>query len=135
MAVAEFPLPSTNSSNPIPLYFELQSESFSVGRIIYDDGGADYALQSSLGVKRWIVRYDGLTLAQAALIDAHVASAFYSEDEGSAYGFNLRDHIQGDTWSSTAGTLYGSVHYAPGGYKRSHTKTWVQAREIILEKR
>ena len=120
----------------MPLFFEAQPETFMVTKTVYDDGGADYALQSGgVGVKRWIIRYDGLTLAQAALIDAHVVSAFYSEDDGSAYGFNFRDHIPGTLWSDTTGTLYTGVHYAPGGYRKGHTKTWIQSREIILERR
>lgn len=135
MSIAEFPLPSVSSSNPIPLYFELQSEGFSVGRTVYDDGGMDTALQSSLGVKTWLVRYDGLTLAQAAILDNWAATTFYSEDEGSAYGFNFRHHVAGTLWSDTSGTLYGSVHLAPGGYKRSHTHATILAREFIFVKR
>lgn len=135
MALAEFPLPSVSGSNPIPLYFEMLPETFTVTKTVYDDGGADFALQSGgVGVKRWVIRYDGLTLAQAALIDAHVATAFYSEDEGSAYGFNFRHHIPGTLWSDTSGTLYSAVHYAAGGYKKGHSKTWSQSREITLIK-
>lgn len=133
---AEFPLPSVSAANPIPLYFEMEVEQFVVGRTIYDDNGADYKLQNGgAGLKRWILRYDGLTAAEAAILDAHLATTFYSEDEGSAVGFNFRTHVAGSLWSSAAGTLYGSVHYAPGGYKKSHTKTWSCIREVILEKR
>lgn len=133
---AEFPMVSVSGSNPIPLYFELEAEEFVVGRTIYDDNGADYKLQNGgAGLKRWIVRYDGLTLAQSAILDTHAASAFYSADEGSAVGFNFRHHLPGDLWSSTAGTLYSNVHYAPGGYKKGHSKTWSASREILLEKR
>ena len=82
-----------------------------------------------------VIRYDGLTIAEAAILDAHVAASFYSPDEGSAYGFNFRHHIAGDTWSSTAGTLYANCHYSPGGYSKSHTHTGSQAREIVVEKR
>lgn len=136
MAVAEFPLPSVSSNNPIPLFFELAPEEFIVTRTIYDDNGADTALQSGgSGRLVWTIRYDGLSLAQAAILDAHVAAAFYSPDEGSGFGFNFRHHIPGDTWSSTAGTLYANCHYAPGGYTKSHTHTGSQARQIIIEKR
>jgi hypothetical protein len=128
MAIAEFPMVSTSGSNPPTLYFQLEPEEFVVSRTVFDDGGADYKLQSGgTGVKRWILKYDGLTAAQAAILDAHVASAFYSEDMGSAIGFNFRDR---DT-----AVLYSNVHYAPGGYKKGHTKTWVCSREVILEKR
>lgn len=114
----------------------MQAEEFVIGRTIYDDNGADYKLQhGGAGLKRWIIKYDGLTAAQAAIIDAHLASCFYSEDEGSAYGFNLRHHIGGEDWTSTNGTLYSGVHYAPGGYRKSHIKVEIQSREIVLEKR
>jgi hypothetical protein len=133
---AEFPLPPVNSNNPIPAFFELQPEEFVVSRTIYDDNGADYKLQAGgSGVKRWIIRYVVLTIAQAAILDAHLASTFYSEDEGSAVGFNFRHHIPGDAWSSTAGTLFANCHYAPGGYKKNHSKTHIASREIIIEKR
>ncbi len=136
MPVAEFPLPSASSSNPIPLFFELQPEEFQVGVTKYDDGGADYRLQNGgSGIKRWIIRYDGLTKAEADILDNWVASVFYSSDEGSAYGGNFRDHVPGDTWTSTAGTLYSGVHIAPGGFRKSHSKTWSQSREFLLEKR
>lgn len=111
-------------------------EEFVVGRTIFDDGGADYKLQNGgAGLKRWIIKYDGLTAAEAASLDAHLASTFYSEDEGSAVGFNMRHHVPGTSWSDTSGTLYASVHYSPGGYKTVHSKTWSNAREIVLEKR
>jgi|ERR1051325_7321278 hypothetical protein len=133
---AEFPLPSVSGSNPTPLYFEMLPEEFSVGVTKYDDGGADYKLQhGGSGVKRWVIKYDGLTTAQSDILDAWVASMFYSEDEGSAYGANFRHHIPGEAWTSTAGTLYANVHISPGGFKKSHTKTWIQAREFQLEKR
>jgi hypothetical protein len=128
MAVAEFPFQSVSGSNPLPLFFEMQPERFVVGKTLYDDGGADYALQhGGTGHKTWIVKYDGLTAAQAAILDAHVASAFYSDDEGSAWGFNMRD--------IRTAVLYTNVHYAPGGYKIGHKKTWICSREIVLEKR
>lgn len=133
---AEFPLPSASGSNPIPLFYEKEPEEFSVGRTIYDDNGADHKLQhGGAGVKRFVLRYDGLTAAQAAILDNHLASAFYSEDEGSAYGFNFREHLATEAWTSTNGTLHSNVHYAPGGYRKSHIKADICAREILLEKR
>jgi hypothetical protein len=133
---AEFPLPSVSSSYPIPAYFELQPEEFVVSKTVYDDGGADYKLQAGgSGVKRWVIRYVLLTLAQAAILDAHLASTFYSPEEGSAIGFTFRHHIPGESWSSTNGTLYANCHYAADGYKVGHTKTWSQSREVIIEKR
>jgi hypothetical protein len=133
---AEFPFPSVSGSNPQPLYFEMLPEEFVVNRTIYDDGGGDYALQTgAVGLRQWIVRYDGLTSAQAAILDNWAATVFYSEDQGSAYGFNFRHHIGGEVWTSTNGTLYGNCHLAPGGYKKSHVKVEIQAREFLIEQR
>lgn len=133
---AEFPLPSVSAANPIPLFFELQQEEFVVDRTIYDDNGADYKLQhGGIGRKVWIVRYDGLSAAEATILDNWAVSMFYSPDEGSAYGANFRDHVPGDTWSSVAGVLYSNCHIAPGGYRKGHSKSWSQSREIIIEKR
>lgn len=133
---AEFPLPSVNSSYPIPAFFELQPEEFVVGKTVYDDGGADYKLQSGgAGVKRWIIRYLVLTIAQAAILDSWVATVFYSPDEGSAIGANFRDHVPGTAWSDTSGTLYSNVHIAPGGFRKGHSRVHIQSREFILEKR
>lgn len=133
---AEFPLPGVSGSNPIPLFFEMQPEEFIVNRVIYDDNGADYALQvGGNGLRTWIIKYEGLTLAQAAILDAHLASCFYSEDEGSAFGFNFRHHVAGTAWTDTSGTLYANCHYAPGGYKKNHSKVWICSREITIEQR
>lgn len=133
---AEFPFPSVSASNPTPLYFEMLPEQFVVGKTVYDDNGADYKLQNGgSGVKQWIVKYDGLTLTEAAILDAWVVTMFYSDDEGSAYGANFRHHVAGTLWSDTSGTLYSGVHIAPGGYKTRHSVVGAQAREFILEKR
>lgn len=133
---AEFPLPSVSGSNPIPLYFEMLTEEFVVGRTVYDDNKADFKLQvGGTGKKTWIIKYDGLSLTEAAILDAWVASMFYSPDSGSAYGANFRHHIAGEVWTSTNGTLYSGIHIAPGGFKTSHTHVSSQAREFTLEKR
>jgi hypothetical protein len=133
---AEFPLPSVSSNNPIPAFFELQPEEFVVGRTEYDDGGMDYKLQAGgAGVKRWVIRYIVLSIAQAAILDNWLATVYYSEDNGSAIGFNFRHHLPGDLWSSTAGTLFTNCHIAPGGYRKNHSKTHIASREILIEKR
>lgn len=133
---AEFPFPSVNSTYPIPLFYEQEPEEFVVGRTIYDDNGADHKLQvGGSGRLVYRVRYDGLTLAEAAILDAWAVSMFYSPDEGSAYGANMREHVPGTAWTDTSGTLRSNVHIAPGGYRKSHTQAIIQAREFILEKR
>lgn len=127
MSIAEFPLPSVSGSNPIPLYFESILPTFKVSLTEYDDGGEDVMRQAGTSGRRmWIVKYDGLTEAEAAILDAHVASAYYDDANGSAESFNLRDR-------NTA-VLYSGVRYAPGGYAQSHTKSVIQSREILLKK-
>jgi hypothetical protein len=133
---AEYPSPSVSGSNPEPLFYEAAPEEHVVNRTIYDDNGADTALQTGgVGRKVWAIKYDGLTLAQAAILDNWAASMFYSPEEGSAYGANFREHVPGTVWTDTSGTLHSNVHIAPGGYKKGHAKTWSQSREFILEKR
>lgn len=128
MAVAEYPMPSVSASNPWPLLFFMQPELYQVSVAEYDDGGLDFALQcGGSGIKRWILRYDGLSQVQAAILDAHLASAAYSEEHGSARSFNFRDKF--------TTTLYTNVRYAPGGYARSHVHIGCQSREVVLEKR
>jgi hypothetical protein len=136
MAVAEFPLPSVSGSNPIPLFFEELEEQFVVQKTIYDDNGADFALQAGgTGLRQWVLRYDGLTLAEAAILDNWMATTFYSPDNGSAYGFNFRAHVANTAWTNAGGTLYSNVHIAPNGYRKSHSKATICAREFLLEKR
>lgn len=133
---AEFPLPSVSGSNPIPLFYEKEPEEFVVGKTLYDDGGADYKLQhGGSGVKRFVFKYDGLTKAQADILDNWAATMFYSEDEGSGFGANMREHVPGTAWTDTSGTLHANVHIAAGGYRKSHVKSWSNAREFVLEKR
>lgn len=133
---AEFPSPSASASNPHPLSWELQPEEFVVGRVVYDDNGADTALQhGGNGLKRWAIRYDGLTYANFLILANWVATMFYNEDEGSAYGANFRDHVPGTAYTDTSGTLYSGVRIAPGGYKISHIKSWAWSIEFLLEKR
>ena len=132
---AEFPLPSVSSSNPAPLFYEQLPDEFVVSSTKYDDGGVDYKLQAGgSGVKTYVLKYDGLTLALAQILDNWVATMFYSEDEGSAYGANFREHVPGTVWTDTSGTLQANVHIAPGGFKKGHNKVWSQSREFILVK-
>jgi hypothetical protein len=129
MAIAEFPMDSVSAGNPRPDLFYQEPDLYQVAVSEYDDGGLDFALQAGgAGIKRWVLKYIGLTPTQAAILDAHLASAGYSDQFGSARSFNFRDR---DT-----GILYSNVRYAPGGYVRvPHTYKQIQSREIILEKR
>lgn len=126
MPVAEFPMLSVSSSNPRPLVFYQLPETFNVLSTEFDDLGRDTALSNGgNGVKRWYLFYDGLTAAQAALLDSHMYSAKLNGDGLSAYGFNFRDR---DTT-----TLYSNVHYQ--SFERpAHKNKDIQTRTIVLVK-
>lgn len=64
----------------------------------FKDGGASYGAANTNAVLRFEFEYDGLTSAQAAVLDAHVASA-----KGILTGFTFR-HPRTDV-------LYSDVHY------------------------
>src|SRR5215204_5797973 len=106
MPPGEFPFLHANASAAYPLFYEEMPEDFVVTQTIFDDNGDETGLQAG-GQGRLVinVRYNGVTAAQAAIFDAHIALAFYSQDKGSAYKFNLRRHIPGDVWTSTSGEL------------------------------
>lgn len=125
MPVAEFPTQSLSGNNPQPLVWYQIPEEFQVGFTQYDDGGRDFKLQhGGGGIKRWSLTYDGLTEAQAAILDAHKDSAKINGDGLSANGFNYRDRD---------GTLYANVRYEK--YERpAHSKKWIQSRNIQLVK-
>lgn len=127
MALAEFPTPSVNSSNPDPLISYKLLDKFQVDSSQYDDGGIDTALRSGgAGTQRWYLFYDGLTAVQAALLDAHVATAKLAEGDGpSAWTFNYRD--------VDSATLYSGVRYQ--SYERPiHKQKDIQTRTVVLVK-
>lgn len=128
MPIAEFPMDSVSGSNPRPLDFTPLPEKFSGGKRVYDDGGVDASLQhGGSGVRVWRLSYRGLTIAQAAILDSHFASAKWLEAEGmSAETFNFRER------SDIGTTLYAGVRYQK--YEVSHSKTWIQNREVELVK-
>lgn len=119
---------SVSGSNPKPSCFYQLPETFVVTSSEFDDGGMDFALQcGGAGVKMWILEYAVITLAEAAILDAHLATAGYSPEMGSASSFNFRDR---DT-----ATLYSGVRYAPSGFERQkHRNRQSQARMVKLVK-
>lgn len=126
MAIAEFPLPSVSGSNPPPLVTYELPERFQVDSIQYDDGGRDVKLQNGgNGVKTWVLTYDGLTEAWAAILDSHMLAAKLPDDGPSGNSFNFRD--------PKTTTLYSGVRYL--SYTRgAHQRKWSQARQITLVK-
>lgn len=117
---------SVSGSNPRPHEFTSYPEKFSGGKSVYDDGGVDTRLQhGGSGTRVWLLVYDGLTFAQAAILDAHFTLAKWLESESmSAESFNFRER------SDIGTTLYGGVRYTK--YEVSHTKTHIQRRVVEL---
>lgn len=126
MSVAEFPLPSVSSGNPIPsVWYQMQPEIFQVAFTEYDDGGRDFKLQhGGTGIKRWFLFYTVQSVTSVAILDAHAFSAKIGADGLSAFGFNYRDRD---------GTLYANVRYEK--YERpQHKFLHIQQRTIQLVK-
>lgn len=113
-----FPLPA--AGGPPYLYFHQFQPAWSeiVDKHIYDDSSASVVMRNDSGPIRWTIRYDGLTAAQAATLDAHLNDA-----GGEAFGFSLTN--------PRTLTVYTNVHY-DGEYGEDHTKTWSNSREIHL---
>lgn len=101
-----------------------------------DDNTIIKKLQSGgAGRKSYLVRYGPISIAAATILDNWAATMAYSEDEGSGYGANFREHVPGTAYTDTSGTLRSNVYIAPGGYKKSHGKyVGAQYREFLLEK-
>lgn len=126
MAIAEYPMDSIGG--PRPNEFTPLPEKFQGGKTEYDDGGVDTALQhGGNGIRVWRLSYKGLTIAQAATLDAHFATSKWLSELGmSAQTFNFRER------SDIGTTLYAGVRYTK--YEVSHTKTHIQFREVELTK-
>lgn len=123
---AEFPLPSVSGSNPDPLVTYKLPIDYQVDFTEYDDGGRDFALRSGgTGIQRWYLFYDGMTAAEAAILDAWIETVKLGPDGMSAYSANFRD-------PDTA-TLYTGVRVE--SYDRPvHKLKAVQTRTVMLVK-
>ena len=91
----------------------------------FADGGRDFNLDSDQAVRRFRIRYTGLTASEADTITAHAESAKYNAEMGSAYGFSF---------TTRAGEALSDVRYDRGGYSRTHVKTWSWAVDVVLVK-
>lgn len=122
MPVADFPSVAFTAS-PFPLIVQELTEESQVEFTEYDDGGRDTALQNGgAGIKRWLLFYDALTLAQAATLDNHALTARINSDGLSAYTFNFTDRN---------GNAYTGVRYQ--SYERARfVNRDIQQRTIVL---
>lgn len=107
--------------------FELELEpTYAVSKSPqFADGGCDFNLDADQKIRRWILRWTGLTATEADSITAHVDSAKYSSEVGSAYGFDF---------TTRSGEALSNVRYDRGGYRRTHMKTHINSVEVVLVK-
>lgn len=125
--VIQFPAPQTYGGaspyGPFPVRFhsEVSEKQYKSEVYEYADGNADYLLWADVKTIIFYLEYEILTEADAATLDAHLASA-----RGQHLGFSFYD------WR--ASTMYTDVHYL--SYQRPpHKKKWIQSRSIQLIKR
>lgn len=122
MPVAAFPSVAFTAS-PFPMVIQELPEVFQVGSTEYDDGGRDTALQNGgVGIKRWVLVFEGLTAAEAALLDSHMLSARLDESGLSAYTF---------TFTTRDATAYTGVRYQSYEAAR-YANRHIQQRNIVL---
>lgn len=117
--------PSRVAIQPLDEY-ELQPTYAVTASPPFADGGRDFNLDADQKVRRWVVEYDGHTEAEVVPLDTHVDDAKYSDDEGSAYGFQ---------YTTRSGEVLSNVRYDKGGFDRSQSKTYSQRRRVRLIKR
>ena len=126
MSVSAFPNTATVGQTylkyfkHVPSYDEITIDSK------YEDGGKDYNTSADTPPQRWTLEYDGLTEAQAKVLDDHYASAL-----GTVLGFSFTEP-RNVPWTTT-GSTYTDVHYE--NYTKNHTQVGIQSREIVLIKR
>lgn len=92
----------------------------------FEDQGADMLQTAASPPQIWELDYDGLTEAQAKVLDDHYASA-----NGQYLGFQFVEPR--NVPFTTTGSTFTDVHYF--SFEKSHGKYWTQARKIVLIKR
>ena len=132
MSISNFPIPATvHTSEPVgPMYLKLRELKPTYGSVVFKqmvDLGGTYGADTTNKERRFELIYDGLTFAEAGILDAHNAEAF-----DTLLGFNFRYYRA----SLGIDELISNVHYDEGGYESDHNlvnKT--QSRRILLVKR
>ena len=113
--ITNFPVP-TNSGPAIINRQVADMTDYEVITYKFDDGGADVNVVPC-GPRKWMLDYDGLSEAEAALLDNH-----YDLAKGRANDFTFLDR----EGVSHIGVMYESYD------RPKHTKYWAQARRIVL---
>lgn len=114
--VADYPLPPTG---PYPLFFHEDVPEFRTYGNEFADLRQEHAVNAQK-IRRFTFTYDGLSPAEAAILDAHYESA-----KGEAFGFTV-------TLPRTLEVVQ-NVRYAPDGFKiNEHEKAWSLPRTVTL---
>lgn len=120
--------PTVAFGGPRPLKYFKRAKDYGKVTVVneYEDGGASFNSSAADVPQEWMLFYDGLTEAQAAVLDAH-----YNLNQ-MATGFPFQEP-RNEPFTTT-GTTYTDVHYAE--YERpEHNKYTVQSRRVKLIKR
>lgn len=114
-------------STILPAYFdELEPDAPISQSPEFVDGGADHNIDADTDIRRFVIRYTGLSVAEFATLRAHMVSARYKPNLGSAYGFDF---------TPRGASVLANVHYDRGGFTYSHTRTHINSVEVHLIKR
>ena len=114
--ISAFPDPVFNGG-PTPTNQGLEPPDFKTTRFYFEDGGEDVNVRPC-GPQRWVFVFEGLTEAQAAVLDAH-----YNLAKGRTNSFSFYDRRTGFT--------YSGVEYAAFEVP-AHQKQYIQTRNIQL---
>lgn len=105
-------------SGPRPLKLIARAQDYAEKMLLFEDGSCEYNLPYPCGRRAFELTYDGLSTAEAQLLDDH-----FEEAEGKTKTFLFYDHI--------AGRLYSDCRYE--SYKVSqHKRFWSQGRQISI---
>lgn len=116
-----FPTPSAGGP-PILKFRQLEPDFAAIiDRHDYEDGGASWVALNDTGPIYFLLEYNGLTVAQAALILTHHSDAGHE-----LFGFNFTN--------PRTSTAFTEVHYAPDGWEEDHSKYWIISLKIKLVK-
>lgn len=95
------------SNSPVFMRWERLADEYPIVRgPVFADGGIDTFLSNTTPIRRWRVIYEGLLVAEAAILDS-----WYASNSGEHGSFNFTDRDS---------TVYGGVKVDEGGYERGH---------------
>lgn len=112
--------PSVSIGGPRPLKLVVREQEYPTGSLVFEDGGIETNITSPCGRMEMDLTYDGLSQAEAQLLDDH-----FDEAKKDVNDFLFLDYHSGRL---LAGCKYVSYR------KPQHTKHWSGKRQITLVK-